>query len=65
MRVRLNFRGGNEPKKPIVVEMITIPRVGESLANGTRGVCEMIKVVHTPDASEQDVVIELGPPTSG
>ena len=64
MKVRLNFRAGNGPKKPIVVEMKTIPRVGESLASGTWGVREVIKVLHTPDTSEQDVVVDLGPPTS-
>jgi len=61
MKVRLKFKNDGGPKEPVVVDMKTVPRVGESLVSGTWGVCEVMKVVHTPAASEQDVILELGP----
>ena len=65
MKVRLNFNNIDLPKKSIVVNMQSVPRVGESLVSGTAGMCEVLKVVHTPETSEQDVVLELGPQRRG
>ena len=50
MKVRFNFKNGDGPKKLVVVDMKTIPRVGESLVSGTWGVCEVMKVLHTPES---------------
>ena len=65
MKVRLNFNNTGEPKNSVTVNMESLPRVGESLVSGTAGMCEVLKVIHTPETSEQDVVVELGPQRSG
>lgn len=65
MKVRLQFSVGHGPKEPVVVEMKTIPRTGESLVSGAWGTCVVSKVMHTPDTSEQDVILEVVPEQGG
>jgi hypothetical protein len=59
MRVRLDF-SGNPEKKPVMLNMDSIPRVGEFLVSGTHGTCEILKVLYTLEAAEHDVVLVLG-----
>ena len=63
LKVRLKFNGNGEaPKKSAVVNMQSIPRVGEYLASGSAGTCQVLRVVHTPETPAQDVVVVLSPP---
>jgi hypothetical protein len=59
MKVRLDF-SKNPKQKPVFIAMESLPRVGEWLVSGTYGTCEVLKVLHTPDESTQDVVLVLG-----
>jgi len=63
VKVRLKFNGNGEaPKETAVVNMQSIPRVGEYLVSGNAGMCQVLRVVHTPETPTQDVVLVLGPP---
>src|SRR5580765_7912774 len=63
LKVRLKFNGNGEaPKESAVVNMQSIPRVGEYLASGNAGTCQVLRVVHTPETPAQDVVVVLSPP---
>ena len=53
--------GDGKARQPVYVEMQLIPRVGEFLVNGKDGAREVLRVTHTPEETEQSVVIELGP----
>jgi hypothetical protein len=60
VKVRLDFDKSTSSNKQVVVEMKFLPRVGELLVSGNEGTCEVLKVIHTPETAEQDVVLQLG-----
>jgi hypothetical protein len=59
MRARLKFEGREAGKQPSVVDIVFIPQAGDFLRSGRTARSEVIKVVHTPGAPEQDVILEL------
>ena len=61
MKVRLDFTDTARRSKPVFVDMESIPRVGEFLVSGTYGTCAVLKVVYTPEAAEQGVILVIGP----
>lgn len=65
MKVRFVFSGGSGRERSSVVDMKSVPRIGELLISGGSVVREVTKVIRTPGTSEQEVVIELGPARAG
>ena len=64
MKVRLKFSGNGEaPKESAVLNMESIPRVGEYLVSGDADMCQVLRVIHTPGLTTQDVVLVLSPET--
>ena len=61
VKVRLKFNDTVENRSEAVVNMQSIPRVGEFLVSGGSGMRQILQVVHTPEIRDQDVIVELVP----
>ena len=59
MRVPLNFSEKSHRREPAFVKMECIPQVGELLVSGNNRTWQVVKLVYTPDAAEQAVILEL------
>ena len=58
MKVRLQVLNGADDGRR-VLELRTLPRVGELLESASYGTCEVVKVVHTPEVEEHEATIVL------
>jgi len=65
VKVRLVFSASKQRERSSVVDMQSVPRTGELLVSGRSGVREVIKVIHTPGTTDQEVIVELGPAEAG
>jgi hypothetical protein len=59
VKVRLNFSKDESQNR--VVNMMTLPRIGERLETGDNGTFIVADVIHTPLSEEQQVVLVLLP----
>ncbi|HTG45407.1 MAG TPA: hypothetical protein VK633_12835 [Verrucomicrobiae bacterium] len=58
MRVRVEVDGA-VTEKPKILNMKTVPRVGEKLESASYGTCLVREVTHTPDSKQHAAILFL------
>ena len=59
LKIKLELETGNKRHPFRMIEVTSIPRVGEKFETGDQGVLEVVDVVHTPLIREWDAMVVL------